>query len=170
MGFTFSYPCEQNAINNGVLQRWTKGFDVKGVEGHDVVPLFEAALKKHNVPIKVTAVVNDTTGTLIASNYADPATQIGCIFGTGRKLIQTPSDSGCNAAYMENAGSIPKLADLNLAPDLPMAINCEWFFGEVVLLILGAHSTTNTKCFRERSMISRLTKTHLDPASRLSRR
>jgi hexokinase len=34
--------------------------------------------------------------------------------------------SGCNAAYMENAGSIPKLADLHLPPDLPMAINCEW--------------------------------------------
>lgn len=41
--------------------------------------------------------------------------KIGCIFGTG-----------CNAAYMENCGSIPKLADLNLPADLPMAINCEW--------------------------------------------
>jgi len=83
LGFTFSYPCDQNAINHGVLQRWTKGFDVKGVEGHDVVPMFEAALQKKGVPIKVTAVVNDTTGTLIASNFADPQTQIGCIFGTG---------------------------------------------------------------------------------------
>lgn len=34
--------------------------------------------------------------------------------------------TGCNAAYMENAGAIPKLADLNLPPDMPMAINCEW--------------------------------------------
>jgi hexokinase len=86
LGFTFSYPCEQHAINNGVLQRWTKGFDIKGVEGQDVVPLFEAALEKHKVPIKVTAVVNDTTGTMIASNYADPTTQIGCIFGTGMSI------------------------------------------------------------------------------------
>jgi hexokinase len=92
MGFTFSYPCEQKAINHGVLQRWTKGFDISGVEGHDVVPLFEAALQKRGVPIKVTAVVNDTTGTLIASNYADPNTQIGCIFGTGIIFIfYTPS-------------------------------------------------------------------------------
>jgi hexokinase len=83
LGFTFSYPCEQNAIDHGILQRWTKGFDVKDVEGHNVVPLFEAALRKRGVPIKVTAVVNDTVGTLIASNYADPMTQIGCIFGTG---------------------------------------------------------------------------------------
>lgn len=27
---------------------------------------------------------------------------------------------------MENCGSIPKLAHLNLPPDTPMAINCEW--------------------------------------------
>ena len=40
---------------------------------------------------------------------------IGCIFGTG-----------CNAAYMEDCGSIPKLAHMNLPADCPMAINCEW--------------------------------------------
>lgn len=40
---------------------------------------------------------------------------IGCIFGTG-----------CNAAYFEDCGSIPKLAHLNLPPETPMAINCEW--------------------------------------------
>lgn len=63
----------------------------------------------------MTALINDTTGTLIASAYTDTKMKIGCIFGTG-----------CNAAYMENAGSIPKLADMNLPPDTPMAINCEW--------------------------------------------
>lgn len=41
--------------------------------------------------------------------------KVGCIFGTG-----------CNAAYMEDSGSIPKLAHMNLPPDTPMAINCEW--------------------------------------------
>jgi len=125
LGFTFSYPCQQDAIDHGVLQRWTKGFDVKGVEGHNVVPMFEAALRKRGVPINVTAVVNDTTGTLIASNYADPNTQIGCIFGTGIGSLLALLNLGCNAAYMENAGAIPKLADLNLPPDMPMAINCE---------------------------------------------
>lgn len=45
LGFTFSYPATQNYIDEGVLQRWTKGFDIDGVEGQNVVPLFEAALK-----------------------------------------------------------------------------------------------------------------------------
>lgn len=67
------------------------------------------------VPIKLTALVNDTTGTLIASAYTDDKMKIGCIFGTG-----------CNAAYMEECGSIPKLADMNLDPSHLMAINCEW--------------------------------------------
>jgi hexokinase len=41
--------------------------------------------------------------------------RIGCIFGTG-----------VNAAYMENVGSVPKLAHMNLPPDMPVAINCEY--------------------------------------------
>ncbi|KAI4153105.1 MAG: hypothetical protein LQ340_002510, partial [Diploschistes diacapsis] len=125
LGFTFSYPCTQDYIDHGVLQRWTKGFDIAGVEGHDVVPMLEAALSKRGLPTKVTALINDTTGTLIASNYVDPATRIGAIFGTG-----------CNAAYMEDAGSIPKLAHHDLPPDLPVAINCEYgaFDNEHVVL------------------------------------
>ena len=43
LGFTFSYPATQDHIDHGVLQRWTKGFDISGVEGEDVVPQFEAA-------------------------------------------------------------------------------------------------------------------------------
>ncbi|KAF3762583.1 hypothetical protein M406DRAFT_263514 [Cryphonectria parasitica EP155] len=115
LGFTFSYPATQNYIDEGILQRWTKGFDIDGVEGKNVVPMFEAALAARGVPIKLSALINDTTGTLIASAYTDTKMKIGCIFGTG-----------CNAAYMEDLGSIPKLAHMNLPPDTPMAINCEW--------------------------------------------
>lgn len=52
---------------------------------------------------------------MIASAYTDTKMKIGCIFGTG-----------CNAAYMEDCGEIPKIAHLNLPPDQQMAINCEW--------------------------------------------
>lgn len=69
--------------------------------------------------------MNDTTGTLIASAYTDNQTKIGCIFGTG-----------CNAAYMEQIGCIPKLEHLSLDPNLEIAINCEWgaFDNEHVVL------------------------------------
>lgn len=68
--------------------------------------------KTQNVPAELTALINDTTGTLIASNYVDPNTKIAVIFGTG-----------CNAAYMETAGSIPKMANLQLPEEQGMAIN-----------------------------------------------
>lgn len=46
LGFTFSYPATQDYIDQGVLQRWTKGFDIAGVEGHNIVPMFKSALEK----------------------------------------------------------------------------------------------------------------------------
>lgn len=79
------------------------------------------------LPIKVAALINDTTGTLIASAYTDSEMRIGCIFGTG-----------VNAAYMENAGSIPKIDHYNLPPEMPVAINCEYgaFDNERIVLPL----------------------------------
>lgn len=62
LGFTFSYPCEQNAIDHGILQRWTKGFDIEGVEGHDVVPMFEAALERK-------AGIHSTVSSLFYTDY-----------------------------------------------------------------------------------------------------
>ncbi|KAL3471699.1 hexokinase-domain-containing protein [Aspergillus californicus] len=127
LGFTFSYPATQDYIDHGVLQRWTKGFDIDGVEGQDVVPPLEKKFKDRGLPIKVAALINDTTGTMIASAYTDTEVKIGCIFGTG-----------VNAAYMEDAGSIPKLAHMNLPPDMPVAINCEYgaFDNEHIVLPL----------------------------------
>ncbi|KAL2809277.1 hexokinase-domain-containing protein [Aspergillus granulosus] len=127
LGFTFSYPATQDYIDHGVLQRWTKGFDIDGVEGADVVPPLEKVFKERGLPIKVAALINDTTGTLIASSYTDSDMKIGCIFGTG-----------VNAAYMEDAGSVPKLAHHNLPPDMPIAINCEYgaFDNEHIVLPL----------------------------------
>jgi hexokinase len=65
-----------------------------------------------NVPAELTALINDTTGTLIASNYVDPHTKIAVIFGTG-----------CNAAYMETAENIPKMSSVGLPDGQGMAIN-----------------------------------------------
>lgn len=115
LGFTFSYPCEQERIDHGELIRWTKGFGAPNTEGRDVAEMFRKALSKHDLPIKLTALINDTTGTLIASHYVNPRTKIAVIFGTG-----------CNAAYMEHVSEIDKIAQLGIDPKADMAINCEW--------------------------------------------
>lgn len=94
---------------------WTKGFDIKGIEGEDVVIQLGDAIAKRGLPVRIVALINDTVGALIASAYNDPETIIGAIFGTG-----------CNAAYMENVGAIPKISGSGLAPELLVAINCEY--------------------------------------------
>ncbi|KAI6132871.1 hexokinase [Pisolithus thermaeus] len=115
LGFTFSYPCTQERIDHGELIRWTKGFGAPNTEGRDVAGMFKKSLGKYQLPVELTALINDTTGTLIASHYVNPRTKIAVIFGTG-----------CNAAYMERVKDIPKISHLGIASDAEMAINCEW--------------------------------------------
>ncbi|KAL5478628.1 HXK1_3 [Sanghuangporus weigelae] len=120
LGFTFSYPCDQERIDHGVLIRWTKGFGAPNTEGRDVAEMFRKSIEKLVLPIKMTALINDTTGTLIASHYVNPRTKIAVIFGTG-----------CNAAYMEKVSEITKIHEIGLnksetGPYSEMAINCEW--------------------------------------------
>ncbi|KAI0464222.1 hypothetical protein LJB42_001827 [Komagataella kurtzmanii] len=118
LGFTFSYPASQTRIDTGVLQRWTKGFDIPNVEGEDVVPLLMDKINLKKLPIKVVALINDTAGALVASRYTDPTTEMGLIFGTG-----------VNGAYYDRVGNIEKLKG-KLLPDItddsPMLINCEY--------------------------------------------
>ena len=114
LGFTFSYPAHQDYIDHGKLVTWTKGFKVSGVEGNDAAGMLRDAMAKKDLPINLVALINDTTGAMIASSYEDPETIVGAIFGTG-----------CNGAYMENVGSIGKL-ETDLPPDTSMAINCEY--------------------------------------------
>lgn len=117
MGFTFSYPVNQARIDHGELIRWTKGFGAANTEGRDVAAMFRASMEKYPAlkNVKLTALINDTTGTLIASHYVNPRTKIAVILGTG-----------CNAAYMETVENITKIASLGIPGEQQMAINCEW--------------------------------------------
>lgn len=123
LGFTFSYPARQDRIDHAVLQTWTKGFDIKGVEGEDAAYHLREKMESKGLPFELICVINDTVGAMIASAYIDPSTIIGAIFGTG-----------CNAAYMASLSSIKKLKKgaertndaQNGKSDGRMAINCEY--------------------------------------------
>ncbi|KAJ3053923.1 glucokinase [Rhizophlyctis rosea] len=114
LGFTFSFPCHQEALNRGRLIRWTKGFTASGVVGEDVVKLLQDAFHRKGLSINVTALVNDTVGTLISHAYIDPLTQAGIILGTGS-----------NAAYVERISEIKKWDGPKSASN-EMVINMEW--------------------------------------------
>ncbi|VEU23378.1 DEKNAAC104449 [Brettanomyces naardenensis] len=118
LGFTFSYPVTQSRIDKGILQRWTKGFDIPGVEGEDAADLMNKEIARQKLPIKIVSLINDTSGTLVASRYTDPLTEMGCIFGTG-----------VNGAYYDRVENITKING-QLEDDIPqkskMLINCEY--------------------------------------------
>ena len=46
LAFTFSYPVHQPCIDRGILQRWTKDFNIPGVEGSDVIVQLEEAFER----------------------------------------------------------------------------------------------------------------------------
>ncbi|KAJ1548223.1 hexokinase A, partial [Nowakowskiella sp. JEL0078] len=119
LGFTFSFPTDQTAIDSGTLMVWTKGFTATGAEGQDVVVLLQEAFKRRcclryyqRVNVHVAAMVNDTVGTLVSHAYSNPQTYISVILGTG-----------FNAAYVEKVDQIPKLKG---EPGSEMIINMEW--------------------------------------------
>jgi len=114
LGFTFSFPVEQSSIASGKLICWTKGFTASDVEGKDVVLMLTQAFQRKQIRfIHVSALVNDTVGTLAAKSYTDPACDVGVILGTGT-----------NACYPEKIGRILKYKDSRHSGE--MVINIEW--------------------------------------------
>lgn len=115
LGFTFSFPIRQTGIASGILMCWTKGFETTGVVGNDVVKLMnEAFARKRIENVKISALVNDTVGTLIAKSYEDPDCDAGVIIGTGT-----------NACYPEELTRIKKWPALS-GKKGRMIINIEW--------------------------------------------
>ncbi|KAM5346582.1 hypothetical protein ACJ41O_009587 [Fusarium nematophilum] len=119
LGFTFSFPVKQLAINKGLLIRWTKGFDIHDAVGKDVCALLQTEIDKLHLPVKVAALVNDTVGTLMARSYTSTGKSrsvLGAIFGTGT-----------NGAYMEKLDNIKKpiTGDYDKTTG-QMVVNTEW--------------------------------------------
>ncbi|KFY08227.1 hypothetical protein V492_06422, partial [Pseudogymnoascus sp. VKM F-4246] len=119
LGFTFSFPVHQIGINRGTLIRWTKGFDIADAVGQDVCQLLQDAIDALHLPVRVSALVNDTVGTLMSRSYTSPGktpTVLGAIFGTGT-----------NGAYVEKLSNLHK--PLEGAYDKStgqMVVNTEW--------------------------------------------
>ncbi|KAL5662567.1 hypothetical protein ACJX0J_029692, partial [Zea mays] len=114
LGFTFSFPVNQTSISSGTLIKWTKGFSINGTVGEDVVSELSRAMERQGLDMKVTALVNDTVGTLAGGRYMDNDVVAAVILGTGT-----------NAAYVEHANAIPKWTGL-LPKSGNMVINTEW--------------------------------------------
>ena len=95
LGFTFSFPMIQEGLAAARLVSWTKSFNCPGVEGEEVVALLQRAIDSKHLQVKVVAILNDTTGTLVAGSYIDPDCTVGLIMGSGH-----------NGCYFESSDNI----------------------------------------------------------------
>lgn len=120
LGFTFSFPAYQTAINAGVLLRWTKGFDIPGAVNQDVCVLLQTEIDRLGLPVRVTALVNDAMGTIMSRAYSLPLSHelptVGAVFGTGT-----------NGVYMEHLDAVSKHLDGDFDPSSGrMFMSTEW--------------------------------------------
>ncbi|KAF9280829.1 glucokinase [Linnemannia elongata] len=120
LGFTFSFPVLQTSINSGTLIEWTKGYNCQGMVGKDPAEFLQQALLSRNLNVNVSALMNDTVGTLLSHAYLHPRTVVGLGLGTGS-----------NAAYIERVDRIGKRDITMLGNDAEastqeMAINIEF--------------------------------------------
>lgn len=114
IGFTFSFPVKQLSIDSGILIKWTKGFAVSGTAGKDVVACLNEAMERLGLEMRVSALVNDTVGTLAGARYWDDDVMIAVILGTGT-----------NACYVERTDAIPKQQG-HASSSGRTIINTEW--------------------------------------------
>lgn len=114
LGFTFSFPLQQTGLSKGVLVLWTKEFDCPDVVGNDVVQfLRDAIARRGDLHIKIYAILNDTTGTLMSCAWKDRRCKIGLIIGTGS-----------NACYVEKIEKVENFDGEKKKSH--MIINTEW--------------------------------------------
>ncbi|KAG2603257.1 hexokinase-3-like [Panicum virgatum] len=114
LGFTFSFPVRQTSVSSGSLIRWTKGFSIANAVGKDVAQCLNEALAGSGLNVRVTALVNDTVGTLALGHYHDEDTVAAVIIG-----------AGTNACYIERTDAIIKCQGL-LTNSGGMVVNMEW--------------------------------------------
>ncbi|KMS96474.1 hypothetical protein BVRB_9g224670 [Beta vulgaris subsp. vulgaris] len=114
LGFTFSFPVHQTRINSGTLLNWTKDYNAQDAIGKDMVEELTKALEKRAIDVNVTALLNDTVGTLAGGRFYDNNVVAAVILGTGM-----------NAAYVEQSENIVK--PYGIPPKSgQMVINTEW--------------------------------------------
>ena len=101
VGFCFSYAAEITPQKDGRILEFSKEVRVSGAEGSLIGEELNKALKKHGIPPKKFAVLNDTAATMLWG-MGQPCTDfggyVGFILGTGT-----------NTCYMERAAAIGKI-------------------------------------------------------------
>ncbi|KAI9669634.1 MAG: hypothetical protein M1831_007330 [Alyxoria varia] len=95
MGISWSFPVEQLSIRDGTLLMMGKKFKAtQGLLGHNLADLIDEACAQENINVKVAAIVNDSSSSLLSSSYRISSARIALILGTGlNSSIYLPTTS-----------------------------------------------------------------------------
>jgi hexokinase len=101
LGLVWSFPVEQTSHRGGKMQGMGKGFAcAETTLGQDLGELVEMACARRRLNVRVEAIVNDGSATLLSQAYLDPATSMGLILGTGTNMaVYLPTASMGRAKF-----------------------------------------------------------------------
>ncbi|PGH05691.1 hexokinase [Blastomyces parvus] len=84
MGLSWSFPIDQTSIRSGRVIAMGKGFQCSnGTVGDDLSDLITEACRQRNINVRIDAIINDSSSTLLSRAYEDTSTRVSLILGTG---------------------------------------------------------------------------------------
>lgn len=84
VGLAWSFPIAQTSSKGGNLCGMGKGFlAADGLLGEDLGEIIKLACQKKGLHVELSAIVNDSSATLLSEAYTTPSTRFGLILGTG---------------------------------------------------------------------------------------
>jgi hexokinase len=87
MGLSWSFPIDQTSISSGRVIHMGKGFLCSnGTVGEELGDLIIGSCRKRNLNVRMDAIVNDSSATLLSRAYVDPNTRMSLILGTGTNV------------------------------------------------------------------------------------
>ncbi|KAM5495680.1 N-acetylglucosamine kinase 1 [Microsporum canis] len=87
MGLSWSFPIDQTSVRSGLVLSMGKGFLCSnGTVGEDLGGLIMDACRERRLNVRIEAIVNDSSATLLSRAYVDPSTRMSLILGTGTNV------------------------------------------------------------------------------------
>jgi hexokinase len=84
IGLSWSFPVDQTSVSSGNLLGMGKGFRCSdSVLGQELGGLIVSSCQKRSLNVRMDAIVNDSSATLLTRAYVDPRTRMSLILGTG---------------------------------------------------------------------------------------
>ncbi|XP_022872711.1 probable hexokinase-like 2 protein [Olea europaea var. sylvestris] len=113
LGFTVSFPVEEDARSSGTAIKW-RSLSVNDIVGKELTNDINRALEKHGIDLRVFALANDTTGDLA-----------GAIYYSKENVAAITLGMGTDVGYVESAEQVPKWH--GQSPNSgEMIINMQW--------------------------------------------